>query len=106
MTNKNLIERLRYIAAEAGRLDDEMPEGVNFAPCLDDDDISSVSEAAALIEQQEALLADMRTALVAALEMANIMEGLTSCRGDDDYVWGVQGKIEATLLAAKTHLGG
>ena len=82
MTKKNLIERLRGL------------------PRLNDCD-----EAAALIEQQEALLTDMRTALVAALEMANIMEVLTSCRGDDDYVWGVQGKIEATLLAAKTHLG-
>ena len=85
MTNRDLIERLRGHADAFGD-----PWGY---------------EAAALIEQQEALLTDMRTALVAALEMANIMEGLTSCRGDDDYVWGVQGKIEATLLAAKTHLG-
>lgn len=39
----------------------------------------------------------VREALTAALEMANVMEGLTGCRGDDDWVWGVQAKIQAAL---------
>lgn len=35
--------------------------------------------------------------LLAAKELAKTMEGLTGCRGDDDYVWGAQEKIAAAL---------
>lgn len=41
----------------------------------------------------------VREALLAARDLAKTMEGLTSCRSDDDYVWGAQAKIEAAIAA-------
>lgn len=38
-------------------------------------------------------------ALNEALKLAKLAATLTGCRGDDDYVWGVQAKIEAALAA-------
>ena len=38
-------------------------------------------------------------ALQEALKLSKLTESLCACRGDDDYVWGVQAKIEAALSA-------
>lgn len=38
-------------------------------------------------------------ALNESLKLAKLAATLTGCRGDDDYVWGVQAKIEAALAA-------
>jgi len=43
---------------------------------------------------------DMLEALKEALELAKLAESLTGCRGDDDYVWGVQEKISAAIAKA------
>jgi len=44
-------------------------------------------------------------ALQAAKELAAVAEHMTSCGADDDFVWGVQAKIEAALSAALAHPG-
>lgn len=43
---------------------------------------------------------EMLEALEACKEMARVMEGLCACRGDDDWVWGIQAKIDAALSKA------
>lgn len=40
-------------------------------------------------------------ALEACKEMATVMEAFTSSRSDDDWVWGLQRKIDAALSQAK-----
>lgn len=43
---------------------------------------------------------DLLEALEACKEMAEVMAGMTGCRGDDDWVWGIQAKIEAAIRKA------
>lgn len=43
-------------------------------------------------------------ALREAKKMAKLMNDLTSCRGDDDYVWGVQKLIDEAIKVAEAQL--
>jgi hypothetical protein len=52
------------------------------------DRVSAIGEGSRVIE-----------ALEAAKELAKVAEGLTGCRADDDFVWGVQAKIDTALSA-------
>jgi len=47
------------------------------------------------------LVEEMLAALKEALALAILANELTGCRGDDDYVWGVQAKIHAAILKAE-----
>lgn len=35
------------------------------------------------------------------LELAKLAESLCGCRGDDDYVWGIQERLNATIARAE-----
>lgn len=39
-------------------------------------------------------------ALKQSLELANIAEGMTGCKSDDEYVWGIQETIRIALKKA------
>ena len=43
---------------------------------------------------------DLVAALKEAQKLAKLMEDLCGCRGDDEYVWGVQKKIDAAISKA------
>ena len=43
---------------------------------------------------------DILEALIAAREAANVLEGMTGCRGDDDWVWGLQKQLDAAIAKA------
>jgi len=55
---------------------------------------------AALIVRAVNAYDDLVEALQAALEVVNVAETMTSSRGDDDWTWGVQAKINAALSKA------
>ena len=44
---------------------------------------------------------DMLGALKAAEELADVMEHLTACRSDDEWVWAAQSKIKAAISKAE-----
>lgn len=44
---------------------------------------------------------EMFEALQAAKELAKVAETLTSCGSDDEWVWGIQAKIDAALFKAE-----
>lgn len=43
---------------------------------------------------------EMLEALEVAKTLADVMEGLTSCRSDDEWVWSAQAKINAAIALA------
>lgn len=55
--------------------------------------LANPSTILSLIERVEA----MEDALRAASEVVNVAEKMTGCRGDDDWIWGVQEKITTAL---------
>lgn len=52
-------------------------------------------------DERDALIKTLVGALEAAKEVVNVAEKMTSCRSDDDFVWGAQKKIADALAAAK-----
>jgi hypothetical protein len=48
----------------------------------------------------EELIRDLVKALESAKELATVAEGMTSCQADDDFVWGIQAKINDALTRA------
>jgi hypothetical protein len=72
--------------------------------------IASISEGGNDAPPRDEAIANMR--LIAAapdllevarecLELAKLAESLCGCRGDDDYVWGIQEKLNAAIAKAE-----
>lgn len=52
------------------------------------------------------LEAEMLAALRDALELAKTAGDLTGCRGDDDYVWGLEAKFKRLIAMAEARATG
>lgn len=48
-------------------------------------------------DAKDAEISKLRDALLAAKEVVDVAEGMTSCRSDDDFIWSAQKKIDAAL---------
>ena len=104
----DMVERVARAMCKADGLDPDadwrISDGIMLAVAVDKPERwrTYVRKARAAIEatplkEMIEKMAQMRAALIEAQKLAELAEDLTGCRGDDDYVWGVQALISAAL---------
>jgi hypothetical protein len=87
----------------------ESPKRMGLSVAQATSGMAAGSRGSARIDEAEAIAnarliaaaPDMLEALVAAKELADVMEGLTSGRSDDEWVWAAQATINAAIAKAE-----
>lgn len=73
---------------------------INFPAVMSDIHDGTAHKFSAHIVKCVNMYDELVGALKQSLELANIAEGMTGCKSDDEYVWGVQNTIRRILKKA------